>query len=73
MAHVITLSSSADRRSPAGIALAALLHGLVVLALWLIATNPPQVPHPEEAIAVTIEQPPPKSVEPPKTPQATPA
>jgi len=78
MAHVITLSSSADRRSPAGIALAALLHGLVALALWLIATNPPKLPHSEEPITVTIEQPPkpiepPKPVEPPKPPQAAPA
>src|SRR5471030_691505 len=68
MAHVITLSSSADRRSPAGLALAALLHGLVALALWLIATNPPKLPHREEPITVTIEQPP-KTVEPPKLPE----
>jgi hypothetical protein len=73
MAHIITLSSSADRRSPAGIALAALLHGLVALALWLIATNPPKLPHPEEPITVTIEQPPPKPVEPPKPPEPSPS
>jgi TonB family protein len=78
MAHVTTLSSRADRWSPAGIALAALLHGLVALALWLIAMNPPKLPHPEEPITVTIEQPPPKPVEqpkpePPKPPQTAPA
>jgi TonB family protein len=68
MAHVITLSSRADRWTPAGFALAALLHGLVALALWLIATNPPKLPRPEEPITVTIEQPP--KPEPPKPPQA---
>lgn len=55
---VSTFSSRSDRLSPAALALAVLLHGLVVLALWWMSINQPQRALIEEAIEVSLEQPP---------------
>lgn len=68
MAHAVsTLSSRSDRLSPAALALAVLLHALVVLGLWWMSLNQPQRARIEEAIEVSIEQPPP-----PPPPEAKP-
>ena len=63
--------------SPPALALAILLHALVVLALWWMSQNRSALPPAEEAIEVSFEQPkppepPPPKPEPPKQ-QPTPA
>jgi TonB family protein len=74
VAHAVSVSySRSDRMSPSAMGLAALLHALVVLALWGISLNRPEPPR-EDAIDVTIEQPklpekpPQKPPEPPAAP-----
>lgn len=62
--------------SPVALALAILLHGLVMAALWWLAQQKPPVPPVEEAITVSFEQPkppdPPPPEPPPPQPQAAP-
>lgn len=70
VAHALSsFSSRFDRMSPSALALAVLLHVLVILALWWISLNRPAPPV-EEAIEVTFEQPKP---EPPPPPPPEPA
>ncbi len=69
---VSTFSSRSDRLSPVAVALAVLLHGLVVLALWWMSINQPQRAQVEEAIEVSFEQPPPPPPQPPETKPPTP-
>jgi protein TonB len=57
--------------SPPALALAVLLHGLVVLALWWMSLNPPKPPV-EEPIDITFEQPKPEPLPPPPEPQKPP-
>jgi len=64
---VSTFSSRSDRLSPVALALAVLLHGLVVVSLWWMSLNQPQRALIEEAIEVSLEQPPP-----PPPPEAKP-
>ena len=47
--------------SPPALALAILLHALVVLALWWMSQNRSALPPAEEAIEVSFEQPKPPS------------
>jgi TonB family protein len=78
VAHAASASSyRSDRMSPVALALAMLLHGLVVAALfWLIENRPTPAPV-EEVIEVSLEQlkpperpppPPPKQAQQPKPP-----
>ncbi|MBI3198987.1 MAG: TonB family protein [Rhodospirillales bacterium] len=65
---VSTFSSRSDRLSPVAMALAVLLHALVVLTLWGLSVYRPQPLPPEEVIEVSFE--PPKPPPPPeKAPQ----
>ena len=52
--------------SPPALALAILLHALVVLALWGMSQNRSALPPAEEAIEVSFEQPKPPEPPPPK-------
>jgi protein TonB len=71
VAHVVsTFSLRSDRLSPAALALAVLLHALVVLALWGLSVYRPALPPAEEAIEVSFEQPP--KPPPEKAPQPPP-
>ncbi len=54
--------------SPPALALAVLLHVLAALALWWMSLDPPQLPHTEDAIEVTVERPPPPPPDPTKQP-----
>jgi TonB family protein len=66
MGRVHAISASAfrfDRMSPPAMALALLLHAAVAVALWWATQHASRPAPPENAIEVTIEQPPP---EPPK-------
>ncbi len=69
---VSTFSSRSDRLSPVALALAVLLHGLVVLALWWMSIDQPQRALIEEAIEVSLEQPPPPPPPPPEAKPPTP-
>ncbi|MBX9942898.1 MAG: hypothetical protein K2Y40_02355, partial [Reyranella sp.] len=67
MDHALSiLSSRSERLSPAALALAVLLHGLVVLALWAMSVYAPRLPPVEDVIEVSLEPPPPPP--PPKPP-----
>ena len=55
-----------ERMPPQAMALALLIHALVALALWQMSQQAKRLPPPPEPIEVTIEQPPPPKVEPPK-------
>jgi protein TonB len=57
--------------SPEAMALALVLHGLMVLAIWWMATSRPQPPATEEPVTVTFEapKPQPKPEPPPKPPE----
>ncbi|MCA0250132.1 MAG: TonB family protein [Proteobacteria bacterium] len=70
MAHAASASSyRSDRMSPVALALAILLHGLVVAALfWLIENRPTPAPV-EEIIEVSLEQPKPPEPPPPPPPK----
>ena len=57
--------------SPSALALAVLLHALVVLALWWMSLNPRQPPT-EQPIDITFEQPKPEPPPPPPQPKAQP-
>ncbi len=59
--------------SPVALALAILLHVLVVAALWWLAQQKPPVPPVEEAITVSFEQPKPPDPPPPEPPPQPPA
>ncbi len=73
MAHAISASSfRSDHISPPALALAVLLHALVVLALWWMSQNRSALPPAEEPIEVSFEQPKPPEPPPPKQ-QPTPA
>jgi TonB family protein len=70
MAHAVsTFSSRSDRLSPVALALAVLLHALVVLTLWGLSIYRPQPP-PDEVIEVSFEspKPPPPPEQAPKPP-----
>jgi protein TonB len=58
--------------SPAAVALAVLLHGFVMAALWWLAQQKPAVPPVEEAITVSFEQPKPPDPPPPEPPPQIP-
>ena len=59
--------------SPQAMALAALLHGLIVLAIWWMAVSRPQAPAHEEPITVSFEAPkPPDPPPPPPQPRQVP-
>lgn len=58
--------------SPVALALAILLHGLVLAALWWLAQQKPAVPPVEEAITVSFEQPKPPDPPPPEPPPLPP-
>ncbi|MDP1748843.1 MAG: energy transducer TonB [Reyranella sp.] len=62
---VSALSHRSDRMSPPALALAVLLHALVILALWWMSTHRP-TPAGEEAVEITFEIP--KTPEPPPPP-----
>ncbi|MDI1286995.1 MAG: hypothetical protein PSV46_21605, partial [Reyranella sp.] len=62
---VSALSYRSDRMSPPALALAVLLHALVILALWWMSVHQPAPPG-EEAIEITFEVP--KTSEPPPPP-----
>lgn len=62
---VSALSHRSDRMSPPALALAVLLHALVILALWWMSTHRPAPPG-EEAVEITFEIP--KTPEPPPPP-----
>lgn len=65
MAYAVsTLSSRSDRLSPVAVALAVLLHALVVLALWGLSIYQPRPLPPDEVIEVSFE--PPKPPPPPQ-------
>ena len=70
MAHAASASSyRSDRMSPVALALAVLLHGLVVAALfWLIENRPTPAPV-EDVIEVSLEQPKPPEPPPPPPPK----
>ncbi len=63
---VSALSHRSDRMSPPALALAVLLHALVILALWWMSMHRPTPPG-EEAVEITFEVP--KTPEPPPPPQ----
>jgi protein TonB len=72
MAHAVsTFSERSDRLSPAALALAVLLHVLVVLTLWGLSLDPPQLAAVEEVIEVSFE--PPKPPPPPEQAAKPPA
>lgn len=67
----IALTHRSDRMSPPAVALAVLLHALVILALWWMSVHRPPPPG-EEAVEVTFEIP--KTPDPPQpSPQPKPA
>jgi TonB family protein len=71
MAHAVsTFSSRSDRLSPVALALAVLLHALVVLTLWGLSIYRPQPLPPDEVIEVSFEppKPPPPPEQAPKPP-----
>ena len=69
MAHAVsTFSSRSDRLSPIAMALAVLLHALVVLTLWGLSIYRPQALPPDEVIEVSFELPKP----PPPPPEQAP-
>lgn len=73
MAHAVsTFSSRSDRLSPAALALAVLLHALVVLALWGLSAHRLPLPPVEEPIDVFFEPPKPpppeRALQPPTPP-----
>ena len=71
MAHAVSVSSfRSDHMSPPALALAVLLHALAALALWRMSLTA-QLPQPEEAVEVTLEQPKPP-VPPPTAAQESP-
>lgn len=66
---VSALSYRSDRMSPPALALAVLLHVLVILALWWMSQQPPAMPG-EEVVEITFEVP--KTPEPPPPPPPKP-
>jgi TonB family protein len=72
VAHAVSTSSfRSDHMSPSAVALAVLLHGLVVLAVWWMSLHPTQPPA-EESIDITFEQPKPEPPPPPLQPKVQP-
>jgi TonB family protein len=74
---VSALSHRSDRMSPPAIALAVLLHALVILAIWWAAVHQQQQQPGEEVVEITFEapkapEPPAAAPLPPQQPQYTP-
>jgi len=70
----VSVSSFRSKRmAPSALALAALLHVLLALALWWMAQDRPPVPAPEEPIDITVERPTPPEPKPPASKPAPPA
>ncbi len=70
MAHAASASSyRSDRMSPVALALAVLLHVLVVAALFWLIERQPKVAPVEEVIEVSLEQPKPPEPPPPPPPK----
>lgn len=60
MAHAVSASALRFDHLPLpALALAVVLHAVLALALWWMSLDPPQLPHTEDAIEVTVERPPP--------------
>jgi TonB family protein len=73
VAHAASASSyRSDRMSPVALALAVLLHALVVLAIWWLVENRPQLAPAEEPVMVSFEEPKPPEPPPPPPPQKAP-
>ncbi len=69
MAHAASASSyRSDRMSPVAMALAVLLHVLVVAALFWLIESQPKIPPVEDVIEVSLEQPKPPEPPPPPPP-----